>query len=237
MLVKELFSRLATGPLSNTAATDDTIETVTEPYYGKIINYTNTGLMKLFSRFVQNEKTILIEQKAHITTYHLDSKYSLLKNIAPHPYIIDFEADPFEDDAIKIIKVSDYLGKHMTLNDPSDPYSLFTPKPLVLQVPNPIHGVALSVVYQARHPEIKYCSSEPQVLLDTVIDIPFFMEEPLMNYIASEYYSHMNGEGNSGKGQEYFAKYEGECAEIESKDLVNETYATTLVKFNERGFV
>lgn len=236
MNVRDLFDRLATGPLSNLDLSDERTGSIEKEYWKKLINYTNGGLLKLFSRFILREKDVLIESKAHITKYVLDSKHSLSKGTDKDIYIMDFCSDPFEDDALKILSVHDQFGKKYVLNDPNRYDSLYTPRPITLQIPLPIEGKIFSLTYQARHDKLMYLPEEETKMMDQEISIPYFLEEPLSNYIASEYYSHLNGQENTLKGQEFFAKFDASCIEIEENDLTNETYSATSVKFYERGF-
>lgn len=236
MQVSDLFDRLATGQLSNLNLADEETGLIEKPYWKKLINYSNSGLLKLYSRFILKEREVLIECRAHITKYELNSKYSLVSNKVSDPYIIDFPHDPFNDDAIKILGVYDNSGNKYILNDTNNGCSLFTPKPLTLQVPAPVQGSSLSVTYQARHDPLCFTDMSETNLFAQCINIPFFLEDPLTNFIASEYYSHLNGQENTLKGQEFFAKFDAACIEIEDNDLANETFSTTNEKFYKRGF-
>ena len=111
-----------------------------------------------------------------------------------------------------------------------DCLSLFTPQPNVLQVPNPVQGQILNVVYQARHPELKYDD------LEACIEVPFVLEGALSAYIAHRVFHHMNGAENSQKSAEYLTLYESICTDVTEKDLVNSSTSTGR-KFYDRGFV
>lgn len=236
MNVKDLFDRLATGPLSNLDLADEHTGEILPEYYKKLINYTNSGLLQLYSRFVLSTKTVMIETRAHITSYHLDSKYSQ-ESGSTCPYIIDWPHDPFKDDAIKILGANQEGYGRRPLNDRNNCESFFTPSPLVLEIPNPREGDSISVLYQARHNPLKIFPDNEEETLTQHLEIPFFLEEPLINFIASEYYSHLNGEGNLATGVAYHAKFDAACIEILDRDLHNETSSTTDLKFLKRGFV
>lgn len=238
MKVSELFDRLATGPLSDLNLSDSKTGKILPEYYKKIINYTNSGLLQLYSRFVLSTKTVMLETKAHITSYHIDSRYSQQSGKeCITPYIIDWPHDPFKDDAIKILGVNQEGYGRRPLNDRNDCQSFFTPSPLVLEVPKPIEGASLSIIYQARQEPLKVDIEHPEKVLKCELGIPFYLEDPLINFISSEYYTHMNGQENLAIGLAYHAKYDAACVEILDRDLHNETAYTTDYKFLSRGFV
>lgn len=234
MNLGELGSRLSTGELSNLSLANEGNGTIKEDQKAKIINAANAGLLRIFSRFMLKQNDLIIELVGHITKYPLVSKYAELNSESTEKYkfIKDGLHRPFKDDVIKILEVIDYGGWEYTLNDSESHTSLFTPSPNVLQVPTPLSGKALNVIYQARHDPIPLDAAD-----DFLIDIPFFLEEALTNYIGSLIYSHMNGQENMVKSQDFAAKYESICSEIEEKDLVNQTYSTSNTKFAKRGWI
>jgi hypothetical protein len=138
-----------------------------------------------------------------------------------------------------VLRVVDYFsGRKLPLNDQEHPCSLFTPKPDEIQVPDPQagwdQGIPLGVVYQARHPVLL---DQGDDLLEQEIDIPFFLEPALQAFIGYKTFSHMNGQENLLKSQEYFQVYENICSKIEDKDLANQTIHTSHSKLEQRGFV
>lgn len=242
MKVSELFRRLSYGQLSNLAIASDVPGTLATKEHERIIQYTNEALLRLFSRFNLREKDLIIEMVGHITNYHLRVQYAESTNDPDisHPYIKDLLGEPFTGDVLKILEV--FLdGSHSTplpLNDQGSVNSVFTPQPDTLQVPNPIEGMPLGVSYQARHPVLRDVKLHVEDdLLEQWIDIPFFLENALQNYIGSLVYSHMNGQENVAKSQEYLAAYEMVCLEVEAKDLVNQSTSNNHSKFKQRGFV
>lgn len=232
MKLEDLFQRLSRGELSNLALGNEGTGTIDETNQPKLIDYTNDGLLRLYSRFLLKEKDVLIEQQAHVTNYHLIPRFS--RAGAPTDttrYIMDLHCSTFTGDLIKILEVYDSFGRARILNDKECYESLYTPQPHVLQVPYPCAGEALSVSYQASHRVMGITDLKVQ------IEVPLFLEAALQTYVAHKVYSHMNGQENVAKSQEYAAGFEALCAEVEQKDLVNNTFATTNTKFQKRGFV
>lgn len=235
MKISELFRRLSFGELSNLAISGEGSGTIIEPKHPQIIQYCNDGLLKIFSRFLLQEKDLLIEMVEGVTSYHLKRQYAESSNSdETWVYIKDLPGDPFLEDVIKILAVYGPDGDKLPLNDASREDSLFTPAPDVIQVPYPIGGLALGVLYQARHLPLLDAG---ETYLEQKIRIPFFLEKALTSYIGHQVFSHMNGPENLLKSQEYEAAYENICAEAEAKDLVNQTFHTTHSKLEQRGFV
>lgn len=238
MKILELFQRLSYGELSNLALANDGAGSIQDASHAKLIHYTNEALLRLHSRFILEEASLFIEQVGSITSYPLLPQYAA-SNVASaetYKFIKDTIGDPFLNDVIKILRISDESGFIFPLNDDEDPNSLFTPRPNVLQIPLPQNTVTLVVYYQARHKLLNAALTGVN-LTNQTFDIPFTLEGALQNYIAHLVYSHMNGQENLLKSQEYGAKYETICAGIEKMDLVNQSIATTNTRFDLGGWV
>lgn len=233
MNVQELFKRLSFGVLSNLSMSSNANGTITAEAQPRLITFANDGLLKLYSKFVLSEKEILLEMVDNITNYHLLTRFAESncdeENHDPR-YIKDI-ADPFLEDVIKVLEVYGQDGKPRTLNDAEDPLSVFTPNPIMLQVPKPSPGEMLSLVYQARHVPLEHG------VLGAEIYLPVVLEGALVSFIASEIYSNMNGPENSAKGNDHLMRYEAACVDVLAKDLVNSSRSTTNIKFNDRGFI
>jgi hypothetical protein len=134
---------------------------------------------------------------------------------------------------IRILEVHDEVGA-VTLNDQANPLSMFTPQPDILFVPTPNPYHPLTIYYQARHSVL---DTRPGHIINQEIEIPFFLETALQNFVAYKTYSHMNGQENIVKGQEYLAVYETSCLEAEMRDSANQSFHTSHEKLEMRGFV
>lgn len=234
MKLSELYEKLSYGQLSNLALSNDGAGTIVDDRKPQLIVHLNAALLRLYTRFTLLQKDLLIELYSSRTLYPLTMEFaqSNTASAEPHKFIMDGLHDDFTDDVIKILSVFDNFGSEYVLNDVEDFYSLFTPQPNVLQVPHPRNNVTYAVWYQARHPIIASNAAET-----TNINIPPLLEEALMNYIGSLVYGNMNGQDNLVRSQSLLQQYETICLDVEAKDLVNQTTATTLTKFQKRGFV
>ncbi len=236
MKLKELMTRLSLGELSNLSLSNEGSGTIKDADQPKVINYTNQGLLALFTRFNLLEKNVIIELVEHITKYHLLRRFSEANGAVDvvYKYIKDLLREPFTEDAIKILEVYDSNGIRRVLNDSNNPNSLFTPQPTTLQVPFPVTGLALSVAYQAKHPTLNMSG---QNLLDQDITVPVFLETALQNYVAYKVYSNMNSQEQKAIAKEHFDTYNATCIDIETSDLANQTISTSVSKLDDRGFV
>lgn len=234
MLVSDLFTRLSYGPFSNLSIGMDGSGTIADATKPKIITHLNDALTQLYSRFVLSEDDLLINQDDGIRYYHLTPEFAASNVDAPLgqvQYIVDTPEDPFTGNVIKVLVVRDQYGREMDLNDPTGSNPIYTPQPLLLQVPSPELDAPLGVVYQASHPLIGISDYAAK------ISVPRVLEPALISHIAYQVYSNMNSSESSAKASEHLSIYESVCSSIEDKDLVNNTYSMSNVRFEKRGWV
>lgn len=233
MNIEDLFRSLSYGELSNLSLSNDGSGTIVESARPKIIMYANDALTRLHTRFPLRTKDVLIQMYSHITNYHLLPRFA--QNTKPqvekYTYILDLPLEPFVDEVLCIESVFDTFGCDLPLNDSGDPRSVFTPQPKVLQVPNPIAGAALNVVYRTKHDPLDHAK------LDQPIFLPDTFHSALTAYIAYKVYSHMNTAEASNKAQEHLAFYESVCGEVKENDAINTSISTTNERFSQRGWI
>lgn len=234
MILNEFLARLSRGPLSNLSLSNDGDGTITEARLPGIVDNVNQALLRLYTRFDLLEKEVIIEQRAGLTNYKLSNEYALTvigEALTPIPHIIDSVSNPFINDLIKVLGVYGEGGVPIPLNDDAAVNSVFTPSFNVLQVPEPIDGVPLYLIYQARHTQLVHTN------LDAVIELPDVLEEAALAYAAHKVYFHMNGQEHAAKAAEHLATYKSVCDEISDRDLVNSSVSSIGAKFHDRGFV
>lgn len=232
MLLSELFAKLSYGKLSNLSISGEGSGTIVEAKRPKIVEYLNDGLLRLYSRFLLKESYLVIEQVAHRQSYPLVLAHAYSNDASTEidKFIQDSDENPFLGDVIKIFSCWNSAGEKIPLNDEHDPYSIFTPQPHIIQIPEPYAGDVIGVSYQARHPLVP-------VSLTAEINIPFTLESALASYIASCVYSDMNTQESTMKAQEHLRNYEGVCAEIEQNDLVNAAVVRSSDRFCKGGWI
>lgn len=232
MILSELFRRLAVGELSNLALVgdldDNDIRTVRVESQPKIVSYLNDGLLKLYGRFLLREADLVIKVDSGLTQYPLRLPNSVV-GAGTTPFIQDSIAAPFLGDVIKILEVFD--GCTVPLNDPDDCRSMFTPQPDVLQIPTPIQDQLVSVLYQARHPEIDGSD------LAAVIDLPAVLESALQSWVAFKTFFHMNTQESLATATLYAQAYESICVDVVENGLVSSDPMLASNRFQKRGFV
>lgn len=234
MNLEQLFTDLSYGVLSNLSLSADGSGTIQEEKQPQIVLFANEALLRLYSRFILSEKDVLLEMVGHITNYHFlkrftESQFDPEKE--HYPYIKDLINEPYQEDMLKILAVYNSLGQKIPLNDNERMDSVFTPRDKVLQVPNPVDGATLSVLYQASHPKLTVDNLEEEIQLPVVLD------GALTAYIAYKVFSSMNTDVSSAKAQEHFQIFGSICDEVEDRDMVNSSISTTNTRFNKRGWV
>lgn len=237
MNIQELFRRLSYGPLSNLSMSGEGTGAILDDAKPKLISYANEGLLRLHSRFLLRESTLAIQVINSLTYYYMLKRFARSEITdppcpnTPYSYILDSTDEPFQDDLLKILKVTGIDGKEFTLNDNEDRLSLFTPQPNLLQIPIILPDELLSIQYQARHPTLDYADETQEM------DLPFALEGALVAFVAGEVFSHMNGADNSAKGAEHMNRFEGICMEVEATDLISQSVSSIGSKFQQRGFI
>ena len=232
MRISDYYKDLSYGILSNIAIGSNGKGVITEQGKPQVLLALNEGLLKIFQRFNLREKTVEVIQIGHITNYHLLPRYAASHGSPErYPYIQDSHANPFEDEVLKILRVNDKEGRRFPLNDPTLPYSLFTPEPLILQVPHPKDGDPLFVSYQARHP-VLVPDDESQE-----IGLPHILVPALNAYVGFRIFNNMGTQDSMQKAQGYLAEYESLCGEADEQDNLNTSEAYNGEKFKQRGFV
>lgn len=168
-----------------------------------LIGFINLGLTAIYKKFTILTKEYIIDLKALQTIYYL-------------PY-----------DCMVIQGVYDEFGNEVNLNDENDPLSVLTPSFNSIQIPVPVDGVKVGVVYTANHP-----------LLRTINDrilLPFQLIDALIWYMG--YLGHGAIDGSlEGQAGAYFMKFEQACNEVIEKGLLPLDTVTN-DKLNQRGFV
>lgn len=243
MTVGELFRNLSFGELSNLAVGDSGTGLIPDDKHPQMIGYLNDALLRLYSRFTLSEKSVVITMLEDRINYPLKKIYAQSNTDSPvalaDRFILDeLSGEFFDEDVIKVLEVHTEAGDKMSINDKDVSDSLFLPSPDTLQIPVPEAGQALGVLYQARHPKLRDMPlDDDDDILTQEIVIPFFLEEALKAFIGYKVYSHINGQENSVKSQEFFATFGMLCDDVDERDLANQTSSTSHDKLHDRGFV
>lgn len=230
MNLKEIFDQLTFGELSQLAIGGNEAGAIQPKNYDRMVAHTNLGLTALYKRFNLKEGRLTVELVPGRFSYPINSDYAETNDDSTQPvkYILDADT-PFYDDIHKIERVYGQTGYEFSLNDESDPYSMFTPTAKVLRVPeivvtgsidmpDEIKTAELEIVYRANHPRIVgdgiYLDPE-----EVELELPDSHLEALLLFIAGRVHTPTGMSNETNMGNTYSAKYEQECMRLEQLNL------------------
>lgn len=207
MKLQEIFDQLTYGELSQLSIGGGEAGVISETNHARVLAHINLGLTALYKRFNLKEKRLVIPLQWNADTYQLNV-----------------------DDILKIEKIMTDSEFELGLNQDSDPFSCFTPTLNTVRVPKVIMAqgadlpdeyktVGFTVVYRANHPKlvIKFGTLRPE---STNVELPGSHLQALLYYVASRAHNPIvttNNEFNAGNN--YYAKYEAACQELEFQGL------------------
>lgn len=235
MNLQEFWKRLANGRLSNTnLIEDDNGLTIKLSHRTKVVDAINEGLIRLYTRFILNEKDVVIGLKDSITSYRLNSLYS--KSLAPqvgveYPYILDGDSEVFINDVIRIMAVYDNNGVKLPLNNATESTSVFTPVFDTVRISDPITDQRITVVYQAKHGTLVNTSPLQEIIL------PDTLYGALEAYVAYLLFADINSDDAKFKSDKQLIRYEEICSDVRLTDAVSSTTLQSNIKFMNRGWV
>jgi hypothetical protein len=206
MKLREIFEHLAYSELSQLNVGDTSLGLINESNYDKVLSAVNLGLTALHTRFCLKQNEAIIDL--------IQGKYS---------YVVP------KDDLLKVEIVYTDSGYELPLNDASQYYSVMTPNLKTLNVPKDIVdglvGVpeeyaagSLKLVYRANHKIMPYGFNGYDADL-VEIDLPYAYVEPLLYFIGSRFHNPMGLINDFNVGNNYAAKYERACQEIEKSNI------------------
>jgi len=231
MNLTELYEQLAVGELKNLAMSAG--GTIREDDRATILLRANEGLTRLHTRFLLREDDLLLEQQGNRTDYPLLAKHAFsAQGEGTGPYFINDMGRPFTMDAIKILSVTDEFGRQLPLNSEMSAYSVFTPRPNILQIPNPVQGSPTGVHYQADHPRLLAEEED-----DQIIDLPEFLVPALRSFISWKVCSAINTQEMTVKSGEHAKSFDTICIEAEESGLITTGSFTGGHRFEKNGWV
>lgn len=231
-----LLSRLAYGELSNLKMGDPLTGTIAAANVPQVLSGINRALKDIFTRFKLSTKEILIEQSLDISHYFIRWEYaqSNTESTQPVKYIDDSNCEGFDGRIAKILSVYDSFGRQLFMNKLQEPLSVFTPEYDCLQITANHQSSEFYVIFQALHPEVEY-TTDPAV--DTVINIPPALEDPLILLTASKIYEAISGQANMTRSNLLHQQYEAKLVEAEIRDTPSLSENMSNGKLEQAGFV
>lgn len=171
-----------------------------------IFTYINLALIALYGRFRLKFGEQLITLSANIVEYKLTP------------------------DNINIIGVYDENGDEFALDDETSLFSINQVAWDTIQVPNPVEGNVISVIYLASPPTLTYVD-DPS-LDTTVVPIPPQLLEPLLSYVGYRAHGALKGDIKA-ENNTHLMRYEASCKRIKTEGLVREAIPPAHINQNE----
>ena len=183
MFLRDVIDELRLGELSGANLGENANEGVSPFNYEKLTNYVNSALIAIYTRLPLRIRHVLLEQENTITIYKFNSKFAQTNTTSSEPikYLNDL-TDPFDNSLLKIDEVYNESGIEMVLDDLSNKDSLFRPTMTSLQVPYPVSGKTLEIIYRSAHEKLNYSTNE-NTLLDQIVDLPVTFLPVIVNYV------------------------------------------------------
>lgn len=239
ILLKDLFSSLASGEFSNITLTKDRNGNLDESHYNQVISHINLGLVEIYKRFKLMEKEVVLYAYPERTFYYLRPEFTAKSgSITEEKYIEQPEGYDGFLNLIEVKAVYNEEQKEVVLNNRFYIPSIRQVSDDVLQIKNLEAPHKFSIVYQA-HPS-------PIVLNDSfdlnyyTLNIPKTIIEPLLYYVASRVYKPMganNSTVNADKSDSFQQKYELACQKLTLFGLDIDIHDNDLGVFEREGWV
>lgn len=221
--LSDVFSQLTYGELSQVSIGGGSAGQINDNNYAQVLAHINLGLTALYKRFPLKEGRLTIVTQANRITYPLTLDYAISNTASTEVNrFIDDMVIPFKEDILKVERVYNSNGYEFGLNDEGNSNSVFTPSANVLRVPGLIDPElmtpTLEVVYRANHPSISVGDNAFNPNLVN-LELPITHLEPLLLFVASRFHSPIGMVNEFNASNNYAAKYEAACQEIEQHNL------------------
>lgn len=220
MKLQEIFDSLTTGEFSQLNIGGAGQGVIDETNYSRVLPHINLGLTSLYRRFPLKNGRLTLELQPDLLRYRLTSAYAVAARRSQQPvrYIRDSAAEPFTDDVLKVERVIADLEGELPINDGAHPLSVITPSLLVLELPEGLQSETVDVLYRANHaPVVQGLGYFDPTRVE--LELPASHQEALLYFVAARAHSPL-GMANEGQGgNQFYALYEGACAELEAKNL------------------
>ena len=213
--LKNFFDLLATGELSNIKVSRSGTGSIAEEDYAKIIGFINLGVIELYKRFKLLQKELILHACPEQPEYELRSnRIATVNNMNSRTYIED--AGSKDLNIIEIIEIYNYAGQLMRMNDRHATPTIIITSPDTLKISKLVAPEKFEIVYQAS-PDLIVMDEDFEAS-ECWIDIPTFVMDPLVYFIAAKTYKPMGANDssvNADKSASYQQQYELACQKIE----------------------
>lgn len=170
-----------------------------------IVSYINLALQALYNRFTLRVDEYVLAMEDNITEYTLPDNLSVIDSV-------------YNEE-----------GEELSLDDPMDVNGILRVSYDTIQVPNPITGDALSIIYIPIPDKIVYVD---ETSLTQKIPLPPQLLEPLLHYIG--YRAHGSMDGNiKAENNTHYMRFVASCDRIDQLGVIRRAIPTASVNKNE----
>lgn len=235
MKLSDVYHQLSLSELKNLAVGNAEDGGIYPNHSDEVNVYLNEALDLLHTRFNLRNKEIIVQQVEGMTLYKLRPEHAATNPTPGYEKFIQDTVDfPFDGDLLRVEEVFGENGDPISLNDPHDPFSVFTPAYDVLQIPLTNPDNAVSVIYRAKHPVIE--TSETVMPEDVELFISPLLLPALKYYVAYKAHAAINTQDARQNSLQMLQLYESACQFVEHSGGVNkEDYS--FAKLEEFGWV
>ena len=190
MLISQVIELARSGELNNLTPTD-----------ARVINYINLGMIELYKRFQLRSAEAIITMESDSTTYTLDSTDTRVS------------MDNTALDVMAIQEAYDESGAGLSINVENDEYGIMTPAFNQVQIPNPVEGEVIGIVYLAG----------PTYITDVTetLKLPQSLLEALLHYVGYRAHGAVDGKVEA-ETTTHYQKFEASVARAKLLGVVTE---------------
>ena len=178
MRIQDVVDLAKYSELNSTAIKDNNVA---------IISLLNAGLLELYKRFPLQVNEYVVTLADGVSLYTLPTDFM---------YILEVYGESTEGTSNELVPLS--------INDSSDPYSVFFPGYKQIQVPLSSDGSFISLLYAAKPP--LYTEDD----FAEILELPETLIECLVHYIGYKAHLGIRGDGQS-ENNAHYARFERSC--------------------------
>lgn len=180
-----------------------------------IRGYINLGILEIYKRFNLWQDEATINMVVGTSLYTLDGND------------VNVDIDLSDKQLLMIEEIYEESAEKVSLNDESDPYSIFTPQYHQVEIPEAVENQILSVIFRAAP---KFLTNEK-----ATIPLPPQFFEALFHYVGFRAHGSIKNTPNT-ENNSFYKKFENSCDRVKMEGLFAQDSMVSH-KFENRGFV
>ena len=216
MIVEDVVDYIKYGEfaqLSIAEKLDSTDVAIVEKAERQVLSYINLGLIELYKRFDLRTEETVISMLENQTIYTITPT-----NVAGAGGDDTLSALP--GDFNHVLAAYDESGAEYNINKEEDALSVLTPSWNTVQIPNPVAGEAVFVMYNSSADRITWETSSA-VTLAKQVELPPVMAEALLHYVG--YRGHGARDGSvQAENNTHYNRFNASCARIKTLGMTTD---------------